>query len=241
MGQWPSGYQLTQHLSISDYLDGPEKLSLTSQRRCHLMTDHPFQQSALGNAGYEVSRTSVPLAQALARTSEFESQSPGHVGDECECVACWSTQRRIDVTLMASIPDKRYDVSCRMPDCEKLLYSWGSGPMSEWKIESSVRQLAKHENTHFGSPGNYHCLEPGCRTTTKKFEDLKRHYRGKHCTKPTYFPCPILDCKYSGANGFPRKDKLKSHYRNVHEKKAVSGKPKGRCPQANEIEAGEHT
>jgi len=84
--------------------------------------------------------------------------------------------------------------------------------------------MNNHERNHFKRAGIYRCLEPGCGKTTKKFADLKRHYRVAHCTNAIKYPCPTFGCKYSGNNGFLREDKLKSHYRNVHKEKAAPSK-----------------
>ena len=59
------------------------------------------------------------------------------------------------------------------------------------------------------------------------FTDLIRHHKVKHCKNPEIFPCPVLDCKRSGANGFKRKDKLLSHQRNVHSERKKSTATKG--------------
>ena len=61
-----------------------------------------------------------------------------------------------------------------------------------------------------------HCLESKCKFSTKRFSDLVRHYKVKHCQVSGRFPCPSSDCKYSGENGFARKDKLMSHQRKMH-------------------------
>ncbi|KAL9074467.1 MAG: hypothetical protein Q9161_002255 [Pseudevernia consocians] len=84
-------------------------------------------------------------------------------------------------------------------------------------------EIWKHDNSHYGQPGKYTSLEQNCQVVTTNFGDLKRHYKAKHCTKydKEQFPYSVLWCKYSGNNGFARKDKLKSHYKNIHE-----GKPR---------------
>ena len=86
--------------------------------------------------------------------------------------------------------------------------------------ETSSNRLWKHETSHYGMRGQYKCLEKDCQTVIQNFYELKRHYK-KHCTSPDkeIFSCPVLSCKYSGKNGFSRKDKLKSHYKNIHEGK----------------------
>lgn len=104
---------------------------------------------------------------------------------------------------------------CRFPSCQGIP-----------DTNKAFSELRNHEVGHYGQPGKYTCLEQTCHTITKSFGDLKRHDKAKHCTNPEkeQFPCPVLWCKYSGNNGFARKDKLKSHYKNIHEGKSGPGK-----------------
>ena len=62
----------------------------------------------------------------------------------------------------------------------------------------------------------YKCREQDCNYTAKRWTELNRHNNAKHCTNAPRFPCPIPYCKFSGNNGFLRKDKLLSHRRTVH-------------------------
>ena len=139
--------------------------------------------------------------------SFFEPYAPGYSSTRtfaaCLCVDC----------LLAGPSFTRYNQNqCRLAFCTFVGFGVSGKGGSE-----------EHERSHFGQSGKYTCAEPGCHTTTKKFSDLKRHYAGRHCIDPkkAKFPCPVLDCKYSGDNGFARKDKLKSPYKNVHERKLV--------------------
>lgn len=81
-----------------------------------------------------------------------------------------------------------------------------------------------HERDHYHGSGKplLRCVEQHCRFVTKRWPDLIRHYTVRHCTKPKQFACPVPWCKYSGDNGFARKDKLRSHQRNVHQGDAMS-------------------
>lgn len=175
------------------------------------------------------------LVPATPRTSVIEPNNTHAVGgntdlglpsisgldNKCTCMICLylGTSKGADrierhdvvhygTTMTAHI--------CRLPDCDvRYLSAY---------VLYNMLDLARHERAHFGKPGNYRCLEKGCKTTAKKFADLKRHTLGSHRTNPTKFPCPSSVCKFSGDNGFTREDKLKSHYRNVHHGKAVPGK-----------------
>jgi len=100
-------------------------------------------------------------------------------------------------------PDKQ----CRFLPCSTMWYN-----------------LTAHEREHFWVNHQYQCGEE-CKFTTKRWPDLKRHTASKHCTRPERkFPCPVLWCKYSGSNGFARKDKLKSHIKAVHHGMTMPGK-----------------
>ena len=66
-----------------------------------------------------------------------------------------------------------------------------------------------------GDTIHYHCPEQ-CKTTLRRWGDLLRHSRAKHCENREKFPCPFPHCKRAGENGFPRKDKLKDHQNSVH-------------------------
>ena len=123
---------------------------------------------------------------------------------DCTCISCLAK-----CTANFWIRDNEYNLVCRchFPGCQTYTKEGDS--------------YAEHERSHYGLPGKYTCLEQTCQVATKNFGDLKRHDKAKHCTNPNkeQFPCPVLWCKYSGNNGFARKDKLKSHYRNIHEGK----------------------
>ena len=80
----------------------------------------------------------------------------------------------------------------------------------------SGRELIHHERIHFGWSGRQMCLEEECQFTPGHWSDLGRHYISHHCRNLHYFPCAIIDCKYSNPNGSIRKDKLTSRYNKVH-------------------------
>lgn len=52
------------------------------------------------------------------------------------------------------------------------------------------------------------------------------------CSNPKKFPCPALDCKYNGDNGFARKDKLTSHWKKVHQTVASTSASSSKAPRA---------
>ena len=97
-----------------------------------------------------------------------------------------------------------YDVEglCRFPGCNHK--------------SDSYHLPLKHEREHFVEKGHYRCGEAQCEKVFKRWYDVPRHYKVNHCQNAKRFPCNVVGCKYSGDDGFLRKDKLKSHYRNVH-------------------------
>jgi len=131
----------------------------------------------------------------------------------CACISCveigWFSHP-MNYTYHGARNYQPSHYQCRYPGC----------PEKKHFID-----IAEHERSHFRVDGQYPCKEEHCKLTTKRWSDLKRHSSSKHCTslkKP--FPCPVLWCKYSGDNGFARKDKLSSHFKTVHGGMSVPGK-----------------
>ena len=147
------------------------------------------------------------------------SLAAGAVVPQCSCMKCaflgtynsitWTKTKRTEDW------DAVFSTLCRIPDCTKRIEL----QTRYFNVNESKKlqyDVVSHERTHYGQPGAYRCLEAGCQVTAKKFYDLRRHYRGKHCSNVVKYPCKELGCRYSGDNGFVRKDKLKDHQRNVH-------------------------
>ena len=139
------------------------------------------------------------------------SAAPG-VSRECSCITCLdlgSKRELYGVPYPANYP-------CRLSDCNFSMTG------EDFWVACDVQKKARtHEKNHFRHEGQFRCKEDRCVYGAKRWSDLRRHYTGKHCLNPkTKFPCPEIGCKYSGNNGFTRKDKLKSHREKVHEKVA---------------------
>ena len=100
--------------------------------------------------------------------------------------------------------------SCQCTCC--LLTSVGPSILSaEWEI----RKLCFRSNL-------FHCDAHGCSHKCKRWADLKRHISTAHCSKAAAnYPCSFPGCERSGENGFPRKDKMKSHFEKVHRGKGI--------------------
>lgn len=161
----------------------------------------------------------------LAQQS-VESQAPGAgqqrlsvAGNGCNCIVCAGVGNKVQGPA---------DVPCRVPGCNVP----GHDKLWPWIV-------LKEEASHFRVAGErkFKCAENDCPVAVSSMTDLKRHYTNKHCTKSEKFPCPLVWCKYSGDNGFKRKDKLKSHYRNAHEGKRDPSKA-FRVTKSNPSDAG---
>ena len=97
---------------------------------------------------------------------------------------------------------------CRVPGC---------GQHCNGETDSWDRVFYDHERQHFRQGGKYGCNLPDCTASFTRFQDLVRHTGNRHCKNVKRYPCPEIGCKYKGDKGFPRKDKLQSHHKNVHE------------------------
>jgi len=198
-------------------------------------TEPLFQTPYVQAAGYGYVPPNPPQAQSPISSHDMKgatSCSPDH---NCTCISCLHlASHPIDTTRLS---DGQVSVICKLPGCNhvegrvrtSLLYANSGTTILDGYYEDFFHyrndiDMINHERNHFKRAGIYRCLEPGCGKTTKKFADLKRHYRVAHCTNAIKYPCPTLGCKYSGNNGFLREDKLKSHYRNVHKEKAAPSK-----------------
>ncbi len=141
-------------------------------------------------------------------TESTEVFSVSSIG-RCKCIGCLGIGSRTYSPLYCRVSDE-FKKFC---DHSRIVYIY--------------------EKKHFYYEGKYKCDSCGCKSSFKRWDDLVRHFRNTHCLNPERFPCPEIGCKYSGPNGFVRKDKLKSHYKNVHEGKprfAQGGAPRSIQP-----------
>ncbi|KAK3168249.1 hypothetical protein OEA41_004695 [Lepraria neglecta] len=139
----------------------------------------------------------------------------------CVCLGClyWPTYRKTP-ELSRSV-----NVSCRIPDC-----SWTYHIKDLTLPECYLKwYVVRHEEKHFfeRTPGRdaFTCKHEHCIYTTKRSSDIKRHYAAKHCKNAKKFPCTVIGCKFSGDNGFPRKDKMRDHLKAGHRNMFTPGKP----------------
>ena len=139
---------------------------------------------------------------------------------DCVCLGCmcWLTNENFP-RLSRSVK-----VSCRIPHC-----SWFHIEHRTWTKYFLKKIIVEHEEEHFfeRTPGRdaFTCKHEHCIYTTKRFSDIKRHYAAKHCKNAKKFPCTVIGCKFSGDNGFSRKDKMRDHLKAGHRSMFTPGKP----------------
>lgn len=92
-------------------------------------------------------------------------------------------------------------------------------------LKSDIRRSSYRSNL-------YHCDIVGCSHKSKRWGDLERHILTRHCSETAKHPCSFPGCERGGENGFPRKDKLKSHVENVHRGRGIPPKqPRALAPK----------
>ena len=82
-------------------------------------------------------------------------------------------------------------------------------------------KTTSHMREWYFTSGLYRCDSHGCSHKSKRWADLQRHVSSSHCSKPALYPCAFPGCQRGGGNGFPRKDKLKSHFEKVHRGRGI--------------------
>ena len=132
----------------------------------------------------------------------------------CRCLGCWAKDA---VKLKNSVSNEAFDLLCPVMDCDKQF-------TTRYDYYFDVLSLQNHVSNHFKEQGAYTCREDHCSVKFKSWSDLTRHTTNRHCLNPTKYPCEVPWCKRSGDNGFTRKDKLRDHVRNTHEKTYVLGR-----------------
>ena len=123
---------------------------------------------------------------------------------ECDCIKCVIKHWKALSSRYGKFAEGQ---PCFFYSCDKETF----GLFRDWK---------KHFRSHFKPDKKYACPAPNCKTVFNRFAELERHST-THCRKPREFPCPEVGCTRSGQNGFPRKDKLKSHMSNMHKGQAA--------------------
>lgn len=141
----------------------------------HLDQCHPIDQETLvDQAGLMTSVIAPNQMHALAESTDPDLPPVSELGSKCICMTCLDlgTSKGIECSeTLGRVGRMEEPVICRFPDCSyKVLYY------------SRLRPCVSHEQMHFGKPGNFRCLEEGCKATAKKFADLRRHTLGSHCT-----------------------------------------------------------
>ena len=165
--------------------------------------------------------------QANSAISQFTLPPKPHPSStvECTCINCYFPGSAVKHDVKSFLSRDAFQTCC-FPGCKETIHRKLRSAYEKmdhrWKY---YWEACDHERTHYLHEGKYHCREEHCRAVTTSWTDLKRHYTSKHCKKPKKFPCPHFGCNRGGDNGFPRKDKLKSHIDNVH-KNLAPGMPR---------------
>lgn len=167
-----------------------------------------------------------------------QQQVSNHASAECCCMKCLSVGVQVKPFDEVASEMKRSEahggsglLTCRYLGCSAYFEIFSSSGELSAGSHGWYWKRHDHERNHFeaidaSGVEKYRCNVERCNFSSKRWADLIRHCTTKHCTNPNIqiFPCPEIGCKYGGANGFTRKDKLKSHYDNVHKGNAVLGK-----------------
>lgn len=187
------------------------------------------QTGATGATGASEALESASPHMTIDNAKDFGKPSSPSVKNLCQCIKCSSVgnasyslhlatkfgKRLVDENFTSLA---RWELPCRFPRCGQFHITTTffdlDGVLGIWGRE----RILKHERDHFHQDNKYKCAEHNCRAATTKFSDLRRHHATTHCKNRTLHPCPVIGCKHSGENGWVRKDKLKSHFKNVHQK-----------------------
>lgn len=199
------------------------------------MTQNLLESAASGHAqsladalpGYGVNTANektiqVTAAPVLSRngfdTLHFGQESSSTSTSKiCACIVC------LKIGIRVSNSNDPYN--CRQYHCRSASCSWvdSSSLREPYYWEGSDKRRALHEQSHCrqhpkDDRSPVRCPVQNCRFSSKRWCDLQRHTTAKHCNNPTKFACSVIGCKYYGeGNGFTRKDKLKDHYKTVHQ------------------------
>ena len=196
----------------------------------HSPAGRPMPHEPLESATFVCAQ---PLAEAI----------PGYSADT---ITNQATAALITTQADADTPGlvQRSSITCLSKECtcavcrEKGIFDPNShGPWHcpsascNWKSESTLYycemiECAWHAKGHYKrdyqSP--FCCPVKDCRFSSKRWSDICRHTTAKHCTNPAKFACSVIECKYHGeGNGFTRKDKLRDHYKKMHQGQKFNG------------------
>ena len=212
----PSSTTLDYGLEFIDDLDFDNVATIDSSA----LDVHSVSKSGLRGAALSDLDIDNPVTDPAQSSAQ-------HPKKQCDCIVCLMTRQLGGSLTQYAHYFRETGYTCIIPGCS-LRFGW------------YLFDCAQHVKGHFRLNQQFVCKEEHCGFVTKRWADLQRHYTAKHCTNPqkATFPCPIPWCKYSGNNGFARKDKFKSHYNNVHKGNNAPGKanrvmkPAGRTPDS---------
>ena len=160
--------------------------------------DDPLHNLGTRSSSFDPLIESSPMDDIASRTTDIEEQSSKLSG-------------------APTIPISNTAVEC---SCLVCGYKVWKRIQHQPSFERYLHQELNIEQVN----GKYSCTATNCRQTCRFSDELRRHIKTFHCLHAVIYPCEYIGCKYGGANGFKRKDKLKSHQKNVHLGKALPGR-----------------
>ncbi len=201
------------------------------------MTQEPLESATFGhaqppaeaipvyNANTANEDTTQVTAAPVSSQAGVDTPSSGQASSStspdknCACLVCLEIGIR-------NLTRRRPPFGCGFASCNWRTqnHKWAA----DHPVYYSRAHRVWHEKFHQLDPKDsqisFYCHVESCRFRSKRWPDLLRHTNAKHCNNPTKFPCSVIGCKYNGeGNGFIRYDKLKPHYKNMHQGQKVPG------------------
>ena len=163
----------------------------------------------------QVTTTPTPSQAGIDTSSLGHGSSGTDHGKKCACIVC------LEIGTYSSSGDTYH---CRFANCNGV-YT-GNLPPIRGFYSRMEHEKAHHQRGPKTLQTPFSCLVENCRYTSKRWPDLLRHTTHKHCNNPVKLACSVIGCKYYGeGNGFTRKDKLKAHYKSMHQGQQFRGQP----------------
>lgn len=232
----------TQHYPTSAHFDDQWIASFSGQPPS-VSSDNAFQgyvSNALGLSNHLEMGHSNAHPTVLAYPTAYASSSD--LENQCLCIICvklnFSNEgfsgclcTRCFLKTYYSFLYRKHHTSYRKHGCQEK--HGCHEKHCTFRETPWPAQWLDHYVRHLFNSGKYHCDSANCSKSFKRYSDLLRHASSTHCINPQKFPCTFPGCERGGDNGFPRKDKLTSHYNNKHRRVAVApSRPRNIAPRS---------
>ena len=170
--------------------------------------------------------TGSATQESYGRDIPSDTGASENLDGRCKCLVCMRLPSRSSFYLNLSSVEigGKMNLPCCIKGCG---WSCHVTRDSSWWSRAPFNELLEHVRSHFMQTqpdGTIACTQDHCKYVTKREYDLKRHYKSVHCLNSETFACPVSWYKRH-TRGFPRKDKLTSHYKNVHANNTPQGQP----------------